>query len=182
MDPKASVLPTTPQRPTKKVCCESYDANACRVECLRIKINSIAWWKEQTQFSFQSHAIGAATICHSIQHPALPSCESRLFSAAGCTVSARRTALSSENVDDILFIHSNGVSGPAVLDHIGMQRTGGSIPCFPLRSHTKTKGVPRPKWLRYFLKGGGHGLISGPMVNTPLFFTTFKKLLQSTQC
>jgi len=41
--------------------------------------------------------------------PASSAASERSFSAAGCTVSARRTALSSENVDDILFIHSNSL-------------------------------------------------------------------------
>ena len=41
--------------------------------------------------------------------PASSAASERSFSAAGCTVSARRTALSSENVDDILFIHSNAL-------------------------------------------------------------------------
>jgi len=41
--------------------------------------------------------------------PASSAASERSFSAAGCRVSARRTALSSENVDDNLSIHSNRV-------------------------------------------------------------------------
>jgi len=63
--------------------------------------NLPAWWKKKTQFpklwvlARQLFASSAAS--------------ERSFSAAGCTVSARRTALSSENVNDILFIYTNGV-------------------------------------------------------------------------
>jgi len=38
--------------------------------------------------------------------PASSAASERVFSAAGCTVTARRTALDSETVDNILFVHS----------------------------------------------------------------------------
>ena len=64
----------------------------------------LAWWKEQTQFP-KLRALARQLFAI----PASSAASERSFSAAGCTVSARRTALSSENVDDILFIHSNAL-------------------------------------------------------------------------
>jgi hypothetical protein len=62
----------------------------------------LVWWKEQTQFP-KLRALARQLLAI----PASSAASERSFSAAGCTVSARRTALSAENVDDILFLHSN---------------------------------------------------------------------------
>lgn len=62
----------------------------------------LAWWKDQSELpKLQALARQILAI------PASSAASERSFSAAGCTVSARRSALSSSNVDDILFIHSN---------------------------------------------------------------------------
>jgi hypothetical protein len=64
----------------------------------------LTWWKDQTQFpKLQTLARQLFAI------PASSAASERSFSAAGCTVSARRTALSAGNVNDILFIHSNRI-------------------------------------------------------------------------
>jgi len=49
-----------------------------------------------------------ATIAHQVfAIPASSAASERSFSAAGFTVSERRSALSPDTVDDILFVHSN---------------------------------------------------------------------------
>jgi len=76
------------------------EPSACGAECLRIKITRL-WWKKQMQFpKLWALARQVMFAISSIQR-----WQREIISAAGCTVSARRTARSSENVDDILFIY-----------------------------------------------------------------------------
>lgn len=64
----------------------------------------LAWWKNQSQYpKLQTLARQIFAV------PASSAASERSFSAAGVTVSARRTALSPGHVDDILFIHSNKI-------------------------------------------------------------------------
>jgi hypothetical protein len=62
----------------------------------------LAWWKEQTQFP-KLRALARQLLAIPASSAAAASDHSVLL----VVVSARRTTLSSENVDDILFIHSN---------------------------------------------------------------------------
>jgi len=63
----------------------------------------LKWWKEQSS-AFPKLSTLARQM---FAIPASSAASERSFSAAGCTLSARRTALSPENVDNILFVHSN---------------------------------------------------------------------------
>ena len=68
-------------------------------------VNVLSWWKEEA-----THFPKLSTLARQLLAiPATSTASQRSFSAAGCTVSARRTALAPETVDNILFIHSNDV-------------------------------------------------------------------------
>jgi len=72
---------------------------------LRIKIR-LAWWKKETNTVSRAACGHWRGNCLPFQHPALPA-RAHSYSAAGCTLSARCTALSSENVfvdDNCLYI------------------------------------------------------------------------------
>jgi len=63
----------------------------------------LAWWKENL-YQFPKLATLARQV---FAIPSSSAASERSFSAAGCTVSERRTALSPDTVDNILFVHSN---------------------------------------------------------------------------
>ena len=74
----------------------------CRVkpteaECI------LGWWKKNAS-SFPKLATVARFI---LAIPSSSAASERSFSAAGQTISDRRTNLSPDTVDDILFVHSN---------------------------------------------------------------------------
>ncbi|XP_039618047.1 zinc finger BED domain-containing protein DAYSLEEPER-like isoform X2 [Polypterus senegalus] len=61
------------------------------------------WWKEHSEM-FPSLARIARSI---LSIPATSATSERDFSTAGCVISERRSQLSPETVDDVLFLHSN---------------------------------------------------------------------------
>ena len=63
----------------------------------------LAWWKGNWH-QFPKLATLARQV---FAIPASSAASERSFSAAGCTVTERRTALSPDTVDSILFVHSN---------------------------------------------------------------------------
>ena len=66
-------------------------------------VSILQWW--------QTHAVelsNLATVARQVLcTPASSAASERAFSAAGITISQRRTTLDSDTVDNILFIHSN---------------------------------------------------------------------------
>jgi hypothetical protein len=63
----------------------------------------LSWWKEQSKTFPRLRTLARQLFAI----PASSAASERSFSVAGCTISARCTALSTENVENILFIHSN---------------------------------------------------------------------------
>lgn len=74
---------------------------------LQTKVSSadtiLGWWKAQATKMPKLAALAR----HLLAIPASSAASERVFSAAGCTITARRTALNPETVDSILFLNSN---------------------------------------------------------------------------
>jgi len=65
--------------------------------------NVIDWWRINSR-SLTRLSIVAMAI---LSFPASSAASERTFSVAGSTISQRRTALDSDTVEDILYVHSN---------------------------------------------------------------------------
>ena len=71
------------------------------------EVSILSWWKDEAGRLPKLSTLARQLLAI----PATSAASERSFSAAGCTVSARRTALAPETVDNIMFIHSNNVHG-----------------------------------------------------------------------
>ena len=74
---------------------------------LQTKVSStdtmLGWWKTQASKLPKLAALAR----HLLAIPASSAASERVFSAAGCTITARRIALDPATVDSILFVNSN---------------------------------------------------------------------------
>ena len=66
-------------------------------------IDLLPWWLENQRLLPNMAKVARRLFCI----PASSASSERAFSAAGITISDRRTSLDPETVDDILFLHSN---------------------------------------------------------------------------
>ena len=74
-----------------------------RAEHADINVNPLKWWKDhEHRFNFLSPV---AKQLMAVMGTSVPS--ERLFSAAGNLISAKRSCLSSKNVDMLLFLNKN---------------------------------------------------------------------------
>jgi hypothetical protein len=71
--------------------------SACHVDLSDL----LAWWKNHEEFSCSSRVSGNV-----FSVPATSASSERTFSVFGLVVQERRTNLSSESVDSILFLHN----------------------------------------------------------------------------
>ena len=71
--------------------------------CSTSDTDVLTWWKQQSRYLPKLATLARQLLAI----PAASAASERAFSAAGCTVTARRTALAPETVDNILVVHSN---------------------------------------------------------------------------
>lgn len=72
---------------------------------MKVQVNTdiLIWWKDHS-----SALPGLSVVARQVLAiPAASAASERSFSAAGNTITSRRTSLDPDNVDNILFVHSN---------------------------------------------------------------------------